>query len=209
MLASSAFIAACGLISIRSNSSASQACARPSSSRWLRKNRAPLAAGLIAALVAAAATPAMADAVTIAMDREVAARTYQPAARDADGFCDARIRAYRYAPATDDVWTAARSAVPGQTRRHLRSAPASALTLRFLPLDPDRFLLHPWRPNDQDRFSHPRGLRLSAPLRNFTTCATIACGRADLSPGDRAHTAIKMEEIMSTPTQIELGRPHI
>ena len=97
----------------------------PLVARWLHKNRAPLAAGLIAALVAAAATPAMADAVTIAMDREVAARTYHPAARDADGFCDARIRAYRYAPATDDVWTAleaqcpTRRAVISDLRQHL------------------------------------------------------------------------------------------
>ena len=73
--------------------------------RVLGRLRKTALAGLGAALAVAVATPAMAGAVTRAMEYEVSARTAWPAARDAEGFCDARIQAYRHAPAEADAWT--------------------------------------------------------------------------------------------------------
>lgn len=83
--------------------------------RIVSRLRKPALAGIAAALAAIAATPAMAPALTRAMEHEVAARSAWPAAHDAEGFCDARIQAFRRAPATaPSAWAQLAQQCPGR-----------------------------------------------------------------------------------------------
>ena len=77
--------------------------------------RTPMLYGLALCALALLVPPAMATAVTRAMDHETTARSQYASAADPEGFCDARIRAYRHAPPSHAAWQALAESCPART----------------------------------------------------------------------------------------------
>ena len=94
-------------------------------SRLLREIRSGLITGAAIFSLAFLIAPAVADALTDAVEQEVHARTFYLAYHDTASFCDARIQAYRSSAAEDGVWDALSDACP-QRRAMIEDLRATA-----------------------------------------------------------------------------------